>query len=94
MKKLISILGAAIFLLSACTPAAPAAPTATVEPVQTATVSPATAVPEQPTVTVPAATPTAGGEAETLTILTHDSFSASEGVIASFEKKNNVKLSL
>jgi len=28
-----------------------------------------------------------------LTILTHDSFSASEGVIAAFEQKNNVKLS-
>jgi thiamine transport system substrate-binding protein len=39
----------------------------------------------------PAATAAASGQA-TLTVMTHDSFAASEGVIKQFEQENNVKL--
>jgi thiamine transport system substrate-binding protein len=36
--------------------------------------------------------PAAAGESRTLTVMTHDSFSASEGVIQEFEQANNVKI--
>ncbi len=36
--------------------------------------------------------PTASAEPVTLTVMTHDSFAASEGVITAFEQANNVKL--
>jgi thiamine transport system substrate-binding protein len=39
----------------------------------------------------PAATPTPAGPA-TLTVLTHDSFAATESVITAFEQQNNVKI--
>ncbi len=94
MKKILySILCTTFLALSACTPATPAIPTAT--PAKTLLAVSATLPPTsiQPTSTPPAATPSPSGEKETLTILTHDSFSASEGVIAAFEQQNNVKLS-
>lgn len=100
MKKIIFPMVIAVLAFSACTTAAPAptvAPTTaltdTVPPVEP-TQSTATEVPaatSAPTQTEPA--PASQGAPETLTILTHDSFSASEGVITAFEKQNNVKLS-
>ncbi len=56
--------------------------------------TPATALPTDtlPTL-VPAIQPVApSGEARVLTVMTHDSFSASEGVIREFEQSNNVKI--
>lgn len=97
MKKLVfSLMVIALLAVNGCAPAAAAAPT-----------QPATSVPTVESATAPAATVTTAasaevptetaapvsGNAETLTILTHDSFAASEGVIADFEKQNNVKLS-
>lgn len=82
-------------------PATDVLPTATTLPTKiVATQTPAmtleaaateTAAPTEAPATQTAAPST--GTAETLTILTHDSFAASEGVIADFEKQNNVKLS-
>ncbi|NMB55302.1 MAG: thiamine ABC transporter substrate-binding protein [Leptolinea sp.] len=90
MKKiLISLTGAMLLALSACTPTVSATSTVTTEPTVPITQSASTAT-TSPTTQGSAET---AGEPQTLTILTHDSFSASEGVIAAFEKENNVKLS-
>jgi thiamine transport system substrate-binding protein len=43
--------------------------------------------------TAPAPTETLKPGEQTLTVMTHDSFSASQGVIAAFEQANNVKVS-
>ncbi len=48
------------------------------------------ATPAETQAAVPLATP---AEASTLTVMTHDSFAASEGVIQEFEQANNVKVS-
>jgi thiamine transport system substrate-binding protein len=75
------------------------APAATAIPAQPAAETPVTATEAAAVTTVPteaapsAEVPATSASPETLTILTHDSFSASEGVIANFEKQNNVKLS-
>src|SRR4051812_43352004 len=76
MKRFFSPLLALSVLLASC--AAPATPAET-QPAPTAALLAET----QP------ATP---GEARTLTVMTHDSFSASEGVIQEFEQTNNVKV--
>lgn len=84
--KILSLFVLLSVLLAACVPATAASPA---EP-------PATEVSETLVVEkdTPADTKTeSSGEPRTLTILTHDSFSASEGVIAAFEQSNNVKLS-
>jgi thiamine transport system substrate-binding protein len=60
------------------TDGAPAGPQATALPTDT-----------PPTPFAPSA---ASGAARSLTVMTHDSFSASEGVIAEFEQANNVKV--
>jgi thiamine transport system substrate-binding protein len=76
MKKLVSMLVLLTVLLAACGPVV-------------ATEPPATAVPsEEPTAT---SAPVIA-EPRTLTVMTHDSFSASEEVIAQFEQANNVKI--
>ncbi len=100
MKRIfVSIISLLVFLAGACTPAATIAPTTTPEPIQpvvaastaTAIVEP-TAIPSTAKPAIGADTP-ATGAAETLTVLTHDSFSVSEDLIAEFEKQNKVKLS-
>jgi thiamine transport system substrate-binding protein len=96
MKKIILTLSIlTVLLMAACTPAAssPAPMNATL-PVSTEKVQPASeSTPEPAIEPSPTTLATKSGEAQSLTILTHDSFSASEGVIADFEKANNVKLS-
>ena len=42
----------------------------------------------------PVATPALSGTPRTLTVMTHDSFAASEDVLKSFEQANNVKLNI
>src|SRR5512133_719135 len=91
----------ASLVLSACAPTAPTATAIPAEPeaststfVQPADATPDAAKPTEAAVpTQQTVSPAASGDPLTLTILTHDSFSASEGVIAAFEQKNNVKLS-
>ena len=101
MKKLFFlILIATLLVVAGCAPAAtPVAtqPVAEEETEQAAVAEPAVELPAGQTA-APQASPSAEeltepAAPETLTILTHDSFSASEGVIAGFEKQNNVKLS-
>src|SRR5512140_3360161 len=77
MKRLFSTLLLLTVFLASCAPATPTQPPAALLP----TDQPAAAAPVPPT-----------GEARTLTVMTHDSFSASEGVIQEFEKANNVKI--
>jgi thiamine transport system substrate-binding protein len=100
MKKVVLSL-LAVIMLTACAPAATAVPTQPATEATAAASAPTLAATE--TQQAPTETPTAsastdtaapaGGTLDTLTVLTHDSFSASEGVIADFEKQNNVKLS-
>src|SRR5512133_2084816 len=79
MKRIFSILLLLSFLLASCAPAA-----ATQPPV------PANILPtDQPQAAAPVP-PT--GETRTLTVMTHDSFAASEGVIQEFERANNAKV--
>jgi thiamine transport system substrate-binding protein len=96
MKKIILTLSIlAVLLMAACAPAAPGqTPVAATLSVPTEKAQPASESSPEPAIG-PSPTPlaTASGETQSLTILTHDSFSASEGVIADFEKANNVKLS-
>ncbi len=80
--RILSLAITAILILSACAPAVTPVPA---EPSELPTGE------TTPTVeSVPAGN---AGEPASLTILTHDSFSASEGVIAAFEQANNVRLS-
>src|SRR5512140_1136049 len=77
MKRLFSTLLLLTVFLASCAPATPTQPPANILP----TDQPPAAAPVPPT-----------GEARTLTVMTHDSFAASEGVIQEFEKANNVKI--
>ncbi len=101
MKRILVSLSLLVFLvIAACAPVATEVPTVAVEPTMppSAAVSSSTATAE-PTAIPPTAVPTGAAEEQTsgaeesLTVLTHDSFSVSEDVIAEFEEKNNVKLS-
>ena len=81
-RKIILTIGLLVFLLAGCV---------TVTPTSTPT-----AVPVAPTATaVPAPTvgpmPTAAG-ARTLTVMTHDSFSVSEAVVAKFQEQCNCQV--
>ncbi|MDT8898565.1 MAG: thiamine ABC transporter substrate-binding protein [Thermanaerothrix sp.] len=82
MSRLVVLFMLALILV-ACAPAVPTTPTAT--PAATATIGPV-----EPTAP-PAASPTPAAPTE-LRIMTHDSFAASEEVIAEFERQYNVKL--
>ncbi len=76
-RKLVLTLTVVGLLLSACTTPPAPAPTPTAAPQPTAiTAATATAAPA----------PTAAG-GRTLTVMTHDSFSVSEGVVAEFQKQ-------
>lgn len=84
MKRLFFTLVLLSLIAAAC---APGLTSVTQEPVTQATALP-TDMP--PTPFEPAAA--AGGAARSLTVMTHDSFAASEGVIREFELANNVKI--
>ena len=91
-KSLIIFLFAAV-MLSACTAPAPAQPAAEQPAAEQPAQSPADQQPpaaEAPVENVAPATPT--GEATNLTVMTHDSFAVSEGVIKEFETRYNVKV--
>jgi thiamine transport system substrate-binding protein len=77
MKRLFCTLLLLTVFLTSCAPAVPTQLPADVLP----TDQPAAAAPVPPT-----------GEARTLTVMTHDSFAASEGIIQEFEQANNVKI--
>jgi thiamine transport system substrate-binding protein len=79
MKKTTLMIIMAFFWLSACAPQAASLPSAA---------TPTTA-PVPPTAPEPATQPS---EAPTLTVMTHDSFAASETIIRQFEETNHVKL--
>lgn len=100
MKRIfISTISLIVLFAGACTPAVTAVPAIAPETVQPVEAMPTETTIIEPTINPPTVAPTvaaeapATGETEILTVLTHDSFSASEGVIAAFEKQNNVKLS-
>jgi len=76
MKRFLSTLLLLTVFLASCAPAAVTQPPAALLP----TDQPASA-PVPPS-----------GEPRTLTVMTHDSFAASEGVIREFEQANNVKI--
>lgn len=80
-RILTALITALAILASACAQAAPS-PTATSAP----TLVPATAM---PTIPPPTDTPAA---LQTLAVMTHDSFAASEDVIKAFEQANHVKV--
>ena len=83
---------AVLMVLSACTNGG-AAPTVTPSAAAPAYPPPGqTAYPAVQGDTPPAPTAASSGEAQTLTVMTHDSFTASEGVIRQFEQANNVKI--
>ncbi len=77
MKYTLAILFLLSALLAACSPAAPANTPAGSPPLSSSPTTEVSSSPDTP---------------RTLTIMTHDSFSASEEVIAQFEQANNVKL--
>ncbi len=84
----------ASMLLAGCsvvsTPA-PISPPPTAAPPKPSPVSPIPTRPPSPL--SPVATPTPSGP-RTLTVMTHDSFAASEDVLKAFEQANNVKLNI
>lgn len=75
---------------SASTEAATTASTLTAAPQVSSTVSAGT--PLTPTAAIPATAAAPSGAPRTLTVMTHDSFAASDNVIAAFEQANNVKV--
>ncbi len=82
MKHLIFSIAMIVVLLTGCSPASPVTPTAPLPVLATLL----------PTDLPPAAPVPPSGEPRSLTVMTHDSFAASEGVIREFEKANNVKI--
>lgn len=90
MKKIFLPLLILTVFLAAC--GTPAAATPTVSAPLSATDDPNAPVEVLPTDTS-APTAAASGEVRTLTIMSHDSFGVSEGVIQEFELANNVKIS-
>jgi len=83
-KQLFYLLCIGFLILSSCSPVSPIVVT---QPART--LLPIT----QTTATQPVTVQKENVKVETLTILTHDSFSVSEEVIAAFEKQNNAKIS-
>src|SRR5512139_585357 len=74
--------------------AAPSAGEATAAPLPTSSSPLATPVSESPlpTPAFESPLPAPGGEARTLTVLTHESFALSDAVLQQFEQANNVKV--
>jgi thiamine transport system substrate-binding protein len=79
--------------VTSCAGATPARPTAPSAPPPTDTAVAPTATTAPPPTDTPLP-PTAAAAPRTLTLMTHDSFAASEDVIAQFEKENNAKLKI
>jgi thiamine transport system substrate-binding protein len=90
-NQLFYLFATAFLLLSGCSPQLPAA--ATLIPTDVISPTAVAAVALEPTAVPTATAQTEPGKVESLTVLTHDSFAASEDVIAAFEKQNNVKVS-
>ena len=96
LRNAVILIAVASVLLASCggpavapTPIPPTAAPTSVPPTPTAVPSPA---PPMPTSTPSAsATPSAP---RTLTVMTHDSFAASDDVLKAFEQANNVKLNI
>jgi thiamine transport system substrate-binding protein len=83
MKKILCSIVLLVVLLTACAPAASSGPSA----------QPALSdAPVLPTDLPPATAAPVSGEIRSLTVMVHDSFSSSEGVIREFEQANNVKI--
>jgi thiamine transport system substrate-binding protein len=80
--RLLTLLVMLMMLVSACAPATTPVPSPT--PAATATQPVATAATTSPTATL--------AQPVELRLMTHDSFAASEAVIAEFERQNNAKL--
>jgi thiamine transport system substrate-binding protein len=76
-RKIIWVVGLLIMLLGGCLPITPTPAT--------------TPLPVAPTAPLPAVSPTAAG-VRTLTVMTHDSFSVSEAVVAAFEAQCGCKV--
>jgi thiamine transport system substrate-binding protein len=74
-------------LLTACGGSTSPTPAATAAPTQEATATSAGT-------TATSATAAPNGEQRTLTVMTHDSFNASDEVLKAFEQANNVKLNI
>ncbi|MBI5876946.1 MAG: thiamine ABC transporter substrate-binding protein [Chloroflexi bacterium] len=74
---------------------APVAPTAapTAAPTKAPTTAPTTAPTAAPTI-LPTVAPATGGAPRELVVMSHDSWAASDDVVAAFEKANNVKLKI
>jgi thiamine transport system substrate-binding protein len=83
-KRTILIFMIALVVLVGC--ASPAAPTATAPAASQAAPTSTSAEPSQ------TAAPASSGSPTTLTVMTHDSFQATQSVIAAFESQNNVKV--
>ena len=81
MKRFLCSIVLLAVLLTACAPAAS----------QTKQ-SPVSSAPLLPTDLPPATSAPAASELRSLTVMTHDSFASSEGVIREFEQANNVKI--
>ncbi|MFN3741613.1 MAG: thiamine ABC transporter substrate binding subunit [Anaerolineales bacterium] len=78
-------LSLALLIFTACGPRQTASPAPTAAPL--------TSPPQQESPTAPPAPPSpAPSSPLTLTVMTHDSFAASDAVIQAFEQENNVKL--
>lgn len=97
-----------LMVLASCAPATPPAPTAaptvaatatravpqpTAAPTAATTVAPTAAATRPAATVVPATSPASGGVRE-LVVMTHDSWNASETVVAEFEKATNSKLKI
>jgi thiamine transport system substrate-binding protein len=92
---LIASITLASLLLAGCGGAA--SPTAAPTDTASVTATSQATVPAAPTSTSapsPTSEPTATGGERTLTVMTHDSFAASENVLKAFEQANNVKLNI
>lgn len=89
MKKIFLPLLILTVFLAACGAPAAATPTIAADVPLEETAAPGEALPTD----TPAPTAAASDEVRTLTIMSHDSFGVSEGVIQEFELANNVKIS-
>lgn len=81
-NKWMAVLAAALLLLAACAGADSQTPSLSPSAVPSASQPPAQTE----------SLPQPDGESQTLTVMTHDSFAASEEVIAEFERLNNAKV--
>jgi thiamine transport system substrate-binding protein len=93
VNKILSIIFFTSLILAACTGANQVSPTNANYPAATSAAASQSLTPEQNTTEKSTSTPILPPGVELLTVMTHDSFAASEAVVAEFEKKNNAKVS-